>query len=273
MKKHKYKILVLSDLKKSTSKTLKSTVSLAKMIDADINFFYVKKPNEILEKENQLSANRLINQEYNLTEKKIQDLINPISKDYGVTINYAYAFGNIKNEIEKFINDCKPDIIVLGKRKSKTLSLIGDNITDFVLKTHSGAILIANKEIALASNQDLSLGMLNSIATTFNIDLIEDLIANTKEPVKSFKIIKNPNVSKKTDVTKGKKMVEYVFEHNDNTIKNLSRYLLKNDISLLCIDRVQDDNKTNLMKSDIKEVIKNLNVSLLFTGKQEYPLQ
>jgi nucleotide-binding universal stress UspA family protein len=242
MKKHKYKILVLSDLKESKSKTLLSTVSLAKMIDADINFFYVKKPNEILEKENQLSANRVINKEYYLTEKEIQNLITPISKDYGVTINYAYVFGNIKNEIEKFINDSKPDIIVLGKRKPKALSFIGDNITDFVLKTHSGAIMIADNESVL-------------------------------EPMKSFKIIKNQNTTKKTDALTGGKMVEYVFEHNVNTIKHLSGYLSKNNINLLCVDRVQNNKKTNLIKSDIKKIIKNLNVSLLFTGKEEYKLQ
>ena len=273
MKKHKYKILVLSDLKESKSKTLLSTVSLAKMIDADINFFYVKKPNEILEKENQLSANRVINKEYYLTEKEIQNLITPISKDYGVTINYAYVFGNIKNEIEKFINDSKPDIIVLGKRKPKALSFIGDNITDFVLKTHSGAIMIADNESVLEPNKAISLGVLNGKAPSFNMSFIDDLIANALEPMKSFKIIKNQNTTKKTDALTGGKMVEYVFEHNVNTIKHLSGYLSKNNINLLCVDRVQNNKKTNLIKSDIKKIIKNLNVSLLFTGKEEYKLQ
>ncbi len=73
MKKNKYKILVLADMKKSTSTVLKSAVSLAKMINGDIQMFYVRKPTDIVAKENQLSAMRTINKEYQKTEKKIQD--------------------------------------------------------------------------------------------------------------------------------------------------------------------------------------------------------
>ncbi|WP_445737119.1 universal stress protein [Mariniflexile sp.] len=266
MKKNKYKILVLSDLNKSTSKTLQSTVSLAKMINAEINFFYVKKPNEIIENDNQLSANRVINKEYTITDKDIQNLINPISKDYGVTINYTYSFGNVKNEIEKFILDKKPNMIVLGKRKSKALNFIGDNITDFVLKTHSGAVLIVDKHNTLEPGKKLSLGILNNMDTPFNMVLMDDLMANTQEPIKSFKIIKNTNTLKESDVPKDKNTIEYVFEHNDNIIKNLSNYLSKNNVNLLCVDR--SDNKKNPIKSDVKDVIKNLNVCVLLTGSQ-----
>ena len=39
MENNKYKILVLSDLKDTASTTLKSTIGLAKMIDADIHCF------------------------------------------------------------------------------------------------------------------------------------------------------------------------------------------------------------------------------------------
>ena len=47
MKNNKYKILVLSDLSKTTRNTLKSSISLAKIVDADINFLYVKKPTKL----------------------------------------------------------------------------------------------------------------------------------------------------------------------------------------------------------------------------------
>ena len=75
MKNNKYKILVLSDLKKSTSATLKTAVSLAKMIDGEIEFFHVKKPIDIVEKENQLSAIRTINENHTLIRKKIEKLL------------------------------------------------------------------------------------------------------------------------------------------------------------------------------------------------------
>ena len=104
------------------------------MINGEVELFHVKSATEIVESESQLSAVRNINEQYIVADKKIKGLLEPISKDYHLKVKYKYAFGNVKDEIEKYINKVKPDIIVLGKRKSKALSFIGDNITDFVLK-------------------------------------------------------------------------------------------------------------------------------------------
>tara|TARA_R110000868_G_scaffold210838_1_gene460932 strand:- start:1653 stop:2486 length:834 start_codon:yes stop_codon:yes gene_type:complete len=271
----KYKILVLSDLKNSASNIIKSTVSLAKMINADVELFHVKDPIKVIEKENQLSANRIINQQYNITQKKIQNLINPICKDYGVTINYTYSFGNVKNEIGKYIIENTPDVIVLGKRKSKALGFIGNNIMDFVLKEFLGVIVIVDNQNSLEPNKELSLGIFNGINSSINTRIIEDLIDHSQKPIKSFKILKNSNTLMEIDIPQDKKTIEYVFEYNDNTIKNLSNYLSKNNINLLCIDRGEknDVNKKNLIKSDIDDVIKNLNVSILITGGQDRKFQ
>ena len=104
------------------------------IIDADIDFFYVKKAIDVVNKENQLSAKRTINKDHFDTDKKIKNLLEPFSIDYNRTINFGFSFGNVKEEILKSIEKVNPDIIVLGKRKSSPLKIIGDNITDFVLK-------------------------------------------------------------------------------------------------------------------------------------------
>ena len=272
MKNNKYKILVLSDLKKSTSTTLKSSVSLAKMINGDIEFFYVKKPTEIVERESQLSAIRALNNEHNTTDKKIQKLIKPISKDYGIQINYKFSFGHVKNEIEKHIKAYKPDIIVLGKRQSKSFNFIGDNMANFVLKKHKGVVIIAAAENALEPNEKISLGVLNGIEKSFNIEFADDLMEYTQKPLKSFKIVNSSNTLKETQMPTDKKTVEYVFEQGDNAIENLSNYLSKNNINLLCMDRGEKKNKESLVNSDIKDVINKLNVSLLVTGEQKHIL-
>jgi nucleotide-binding universal stress UspA family protein len=271
----KQKILVLSDLEKFSSTTLKSAVSLAKMINADIDFLYVKKPIEIIGKENQLSANRVINQEYNKIEKKIQNLVNPISKQYGVTINYSFLFGNLKNEISKYIDDKQPEIIVLGKRKSKALHFIGDQITDLVIKKHDGIILITNEHNALEPNKELSLGVLNGSEDASDFDLVNHLIDHSQKPFKSFKIVKNSNEINSRPIQSNTKMVEYVFEQNENSISNLSNYLSKNNINILCIDREKKENKNGLyqINLNIKDIISKLNVSLLITGKQKFSVQ
>ncbi len=258
IKTHKYKILVLSDLSSSSRMVLKSTVSLAKMIDGSIELFHVKKLTDIVEIENQLSAMRTINQEQNVTSNKIRDLIAPISKDYDVNINHTFSFGNVKHEIEEYIKEHQPDIIVLGKRKSKAFNLIGDNITDFVLKKHNGVIMIAADKNPIEPNEAISLGVLNGLERSFNLDFADDLIGHTQKPLKSFKIVKNSNTSEEIQNPSDKKIVEYVFEQGDNVIKNLSNYLSKNNINLFCLDRGKKNANENL--------INKLNVSLLVTS-------
>ena len=106
--KHKYKILMLSDLRKSTSSTLKSAISLAKIINGDIEFFCVRKPTEIIEKDNQLSAIREINKNYIATETKIKKLIKTVSDSHGVNVNYKLVYGNVKGEIDNYISEYQP---------------------------------------------------------------------------------------------------------------------------------------------------------------------
>tara|TARA_R110002126_G_scaffold6305_5_gene33025 strand:- start:561 stop:1373 length:813 start_codon:yes stop_codon:yes gene_type:complete len=267
MKKNKYKILVLSDLNKATSTLLKSTISLAKIVDGSIDFLCVKKPSEIVEKENQLSAIRNINQEHFAMKKEIMNLITPISNEYNININHTLSYGNVKSEIGNYIKEHKPDIIVIGKRKSKMLNLIGDNITNFVFKKHSGVIMISANENALEPNKELALGLLNDMEDSF--EFAKYLIEHTQKPIKSFKVIKQSNTLKETTNVNNKENVEYVFEDNDNAIENLSNYLSKNNINLLCINRDKKTNDKYSMKSDINNVINKLNVSMLLTTNQK----
>lgn len=262
MKHSKYKILVLSDLNKTASTTLKSSVSLAQMIDADIELFHVKKYIDIVNRENQLSAIRTLNDEQITTKKKIEALIDPISKAYNVSINYNYAFGNIKEEISNHIENSKPDIIVLGQRDSNPLQLIGDSITRFILKTFKGVIMISSNENALVPNEKMALGVFNDSNKIFNTEFSKDLITHTKAPLKSFKIINSQKETEKSATVKEEKIIEYVFEQNAEVMNTLSSYLLKNNINLLCVDRAEEKTK-NRSEASLREVVSKLNVSLL----------
>lgn len=254
---NKYKILVLSDLK-STSKTiLKSTIGLAQMIGGNIELFHVKKPTDVVEKENQLSAMRTINADYNNTQKKIRDLILPLSKKHGIKINQKLIFGNIKNEINDHIEASNPDIIILGKRKAKKISLMGDSITEFVMKKHKGVVMIASDKNAIEPSKGISLGILNNVKQSFNMAFADQLLDNVEHPPKAFRIMKGIDGLKEEQSLKGNKIVEYVFEQNDNAISTVSSYLKKNNINMFCMDR----GKKNANRS----VIDKLDVSLLIT--------
>ena len=263
MENKKYKILVLSDLKESDSTMLKNTVSVAKMINGDIHFLCVKKPTEIVKKENQLSAMRSINEEHFSAKKSIENLIKPIAETYKVNISHSLTYGNLKNEIGSYIKEQQPDIIVVGKRKSNLLSLMGDNVINYVFKQHKGTIMVSGEENVLEPNNEFSLGLLNENNETFHF--AENLMEHTQKPLKSFKIVKNSN-SVKTSNFNNKKKVEYVFEDNDNAIKNLSNYLLKSNINLLCVNReIEKGSKAKQTKASVSNIINNLNVSLFFT--------
>lgn len=268
MKKNNYRITVLLDLRDSKGSILKSAAVLAKMIHGEIDVFHVRKPSDIVENDNQLSAMRTINSEHTLTDKKIRKLIAPISKDYGVVIRYSFVFGNVKNAIGDYLKENRPDIIVLGKRKPNLLKFIGDDIREFVLNTYKGTILIAPNKNPLKPNKEISLGILNSTESSINLEFSDDLLVHAQKPLKSFKFVKPASGSEDVHAPAAKNTIAYVFEHNDSAIKNLTKYISKNKIDLLFIDRAkkQTDDNVSLMVSDIKNLVARLNVALLVSN-------
>lgn len=267
MNNNKYKIVVLSDLKGSAAVTLKSAVSLAEMVGGVVELFHVKKPTDVVKRDNQLSAIRGINEKQLATEKNIEKMINPISKEFGVDIKYKCSFGNVKTEISNYIKESRPDVIVLGKRKPKLLKLMGDSISEFVLNTFDGIVMMTSDTNALKLDSELSLAVLNGAEQTCNIVFAEDLMSHSQKPLKSFKIMKNSSASSTVQTsTTNKKIVEYIFDEGDNAISNLSKYLSISKVNLLFVDR-SNNSTPNLMESDIQNVMDDLNVSLMI-GKR-----
>lgn len=261
MKNNKYKILVLSDLTKTTKNTLKSSASLAKMIGGTVDFFCVKKPTEIVEKESQLSAMRTINKEYFAIDKAIEKIVKPISDEFGVTITHNHTFGNVKNEIGDYISTNNPDVIVIGKRKSKIFGILGDNITDFVLKKFNGIIMIASDDNTVDISKHLSLGMLNEPLTDKNKAFTEKFISLSSNPPKVFKIHDKTNLTTESNSTILTETQEYIFDKGDNLIKNISNYLSKSNVNLLFVDREKES-----LKPNIKDVINNIDCTLILTN-------
>jgi len=267
----KYKILVLSDMKDTTANTIKNGISLAKIIDAEIHLFHVKKPTEVVGQESQLSAIRTLNRTYVSTDSEIQNMIEPISKDHNISISYSHAFGNLKNEISNTIKSYNPDIVILGKNKSKPFTFIGDNITDFVIKNFDGAIMIVDNANNIEPDKQISLGVLNSFDSSLNVTFSEHLMKHSEKPLKSFKILKNTTDFQQNDTKLDQNVTEYVFEHNQNSVKNLSGYLSKSNINLLFIDRATSDKKSqsNPISSNINDVISKINVSFLLSEQKQ----
>lgn len=269
MKKNKYKIVVFSDLKESLNNTLKSTIGLANMINGEIELFHVKKPSEVVKTESQLSAIRTINRESIAIDRKIQSIAESFAEDFGVKISCSFAIGNLKNEIDAYIREKKPDIIVLQRKKTRVLDFLGDNITQFVHQRHPGAIFIVDDKTILEPKKELSLALLDDGEGAANIELMDNLLTHTQKPLKSFKIVKNPSNLTPSKEYRGKKTIEFVFEERDDSIKNLSNYLIINNINLLCVGRTKKNpakkSNNSSINSDINAIVGNLKVPLLLT--------
>ncbi|MCF7567342.1 universal stress protein [Sabulilitoribacter arenilitoris] len=268
MKNIKYKILLLSDLKNNPDTIIKTTANLAKAIGGNIDLLHVKKPVDIVESDNQLSSMRTISRDYLKSKGHIDSIIKSV--DSAINISYGLTYGNVKREIEEHINKTNPDIIVLGKKKFSTLKVGGDKLTNFIIKTYKGIVLITSNDYVLGYNENLSLGVFNGFEQSSIEDISKKLVSLTKKPIKSFKIEKaEAALAKQKDNLTPKNTVEYIFEPNDQAVNNISSYMLKNKIDLLCINRDKINSKgikTDFGNIDLNNIMKKVNVSLLLTG-------
>lgn len=263
---NKSKILVLSDLKDSTEAILKSAIALAKILSADIKFFHVKKGTDVVDRDSQLSTFRTINEQHSLTKNSIGGIINSVSKTYGLKIDYSYAFGNIKNEIQDQLNAYQPDVVIVGRRKSR-LGLAGDKIINFVLKTYEGPVMVVNSKSTIEPDKALSMAILNGKSTGYSDAITNSLLQQAQKPLKLFEVVDKAGKHQGNGASSNNDEVEFVFERNDNTVSNLSKYLLKSNINLLYLNRKnKEQNNDGLKKSDIKDIISKIEVSILVSG-------
>lgn len=238
MNTSKHKIVVLSDLKDSTTTLLKTAISLAKKTNASIHFFHVKKPTEIINTDNQLSAKRAINSKFTQTNKEISELVSEFSKKYKIDITSSFTFGNVKNEIDTFLENTNPNIIVIGKRRNKGIVTLGDKISKHVLKKKGKTIIIATSENDLNPENEISLGVYNELEQQHKNDFINEIIENASKPLKKFNIIDSTEKSSNNQVTN----------------------VISNDVDLLVVDR--ETIKPKSTKS-FNKLLSNIDVSLV----------
>lgn len=166
MKTNDYKILVLSDLKESSNPILIYAAKLANEIDAKVELLHVKGISDILYSENPLTVNEKINDIHNLMNKKMVDYVQPVSKHDNIDIETTFAFGNIKNTIENHIKTTNPDMIILGKSKTKRFKWLNNSLIDFVRNIYDGVIFEATQHSLIDEDGNISLdnlGLKNNI--------------------------------------------------------------------------------------------------------------
>ncbi len=264
--KTKKNILVLVDLNDTTAEIIRSALIFAQILDANINLFHIKKPTKVIDTENQLSAFRIFTDEHKKLKTKAKTFINKLNNNENVKIDFSSAIGHPKHELKNYLEKNKTDILVLGKKKSKPVKFIGDDITELVLSNFNGPVLIVNSNKEDFSLNDLSLGVLNNQNLLFNFKFSQNLLKYIKGPITVFNFV-NKSKKIKPQQESGHKLVEYFFENSNNDIaQNLSNYLMKSKVNLLYIDRLLQEQKSSDYKSfDIKDIILNTDVSILLS--------
>jgi len=268
MERNKHKIALFTDLQGDISGVLKSAVSLAQMINGEIEVLNVTKPTSVIGKDNQLSAMRSLNREYILTDKRMKDLLSPIIDNYGVPVNYSSTFGNIKNEIDRYLRENNPDIIVLGRNKSKHFNTAENRIINFVLSVFKGTVLIVPHDKGLEPGMKLGIGSLNCSEAVFNSSFTEELLKHAKSALKSFNIVESSNNLPQTGSSLGRKTINYVFDQNENTVNNLPAYLSISNINLLFLEGGNKEKEDLSRLLTIYDMVRKSDINLLVTGEK-----
>lgn len=270
--KSKYRLLVLIDQTKSSYTALRNAVNLAKVIDAGIEVLYVKPPIQVVKQDNQIAVIRTLEEERIALKKAMQKLVNTISDSENIPVIYSFTFGNVIAEIQNHITKTQPDIVVIGKRKTKMINFLGDGLTSYLLKNHKGGILISGDEKNLKSYTNVSLGFLDDMSMSNEIEITQDLKKNSSKPFTLFKIKKTNSVKKKTSFLKSTEQegiintTVFEFEEGAGNSDSLSKYIEKNKVELLCIKRTKDlkpNKPLRLINTKIKQTINKINVPVL----------
>lgn len=271
--KSKYRLLVLFDHSKVAYSALRNAVNLAKVIDAGIDIFSVKSPIEVVRYENQLAAMRDIVEVRAKSKKKLRKLVNTISEEENIPVIYHFTFGNVASEIKDHIDKTQPDVVAIGKRKSKLFNFVGDGVTSSLLKNYKGAILISGSEEMSISSNNVSVGYLDDIFTEDRNNIAGELRRQTDGPIKVFKINTSGNdSSQEEDISLQNEELNStnttIFEFDDalDFSNSASNYIEKSNVGLLCVNKngpMTISNSLNAMSGQIQKTINKTKIPVL----------
>ena len=261
MKNKPYTIAVLTDLKDPNRHLLKNGIGLAKKLGGEIALLHVKKPADVVRSENALSARRSMHATYVQTDNALMQLSRELSGKHGIPVRHTVAVGNIKQEINDFLDAVKPDVIVLGKRKPQAFGLLGDRVTDFVLNRFDTPVMIASETVSLHPDQSPAIGQLNGDGSVLQSHLAAKLMEQTEHPLVTFRFVSGTELPAPEVTPAPAPKIEYVFDSNANARNNLARYISKCKLDVLFTERKPAKHWNRIAKA-----LKNSRTSVLMAN-------
>ncbi|MDC6363334.1 MULTISPECIES: universal stress protein [Flavobacteriaceae] len=229
----KYRISVVLDLSKNSDQVFINAVEMAKTINASIEVLHVKPAIDVVKRESQFSAIDTIYKDDRETRAKMHSLIQHVPVGEELPIAYTLVYGNVKNTVKEHLEQHKPDIVVLGKRRNR-LGLWADSLTDFVVSEAKTNVLIMGEDHKFHTFRDLNLGFFGNEMQLKGLEIIKDLKRDNDKPVRLFQI-KNQDASEPQQENLWKKTVSYVFTEGSNAMDGLVSYVARTNTQLLCV--------------------------------------
>ena len=226
-----FRLLVVFDQSKAAHVGLQNAINFAKPINGAIDILYINRLSNVKKTENQVAFLRELEEERQRVKLEMQKLVNLISETEELTIIYSYTYGNLIEEVQKHIQTTDPDMVVIGRQKKRFLNSFNTRKLNQLRENYDGLILLSGEKNNLSNTKNLKLGFLdeNEINTRFH--LIQELIKKTKPVLNVFTVFNKTNVKRKSTPKK----IIYEFEENGIVDSNITNYIHKNKIDLLCV--------------------------------------
>ncbi|OAB80356.1 universal stress protein [Cochleicola gelatinilyticus] len=263
----KCKVLVLLDLNDRSLNVLKSANRIAEIVDAEIEMFHVRKPTQIVKMDSNLSAVKDIKDHFVTIENELKKMGVEVFGNSNISGNHFHTFGNIKNEIEKHIRKTNPDIVVVGKKASKSPGFIGDKILPFLLKKFQGTVMVTDHDVVLNGMSKLKIGVLDNTPLESKSPYIKTLLENSEAPIHSYEISSGFKEDEDRTAQKKQEIVSYVFEKSDQSLQTISSYMNRSKINLLLVNRNSKigSNNRDFSISKLNDLVQTMKVPVLLS--------
>lgn len=257
MNTNNYNILVLTNFSEVATIALRNASKLAKLVNGKLQAHYVQPLQKFADEENQLSLGRNLRESDTQTLIKGQKLMKAIGEEEGVKISFSTESGNVKNCILNKLKNTNPNLVIIGKRTSNPLKLIGDRITQFLIDECSSSILIGGSNKELHSFSDLSLGFYGKTIEKDSVKIIESLL-HKPNSVKYFGIRDLMSKNQVGEVDSENKNTFMFPQQGMKAIEALTSYVAHANTDLFCIPM-----QTNAELQPVKEIVKRLDIPVL----------
>ena len=261
-----FRFLVVFDQSKAAHVGLQNAINLAKPINGAIDILCINQLSNIEKTENQVAFLRELKEMHQRIKLEMQKLVNLISDTEELTIIYSYTYGNLIEEVQKHIQMTEPDMVVIGRQKRGFLNSFNIRKLNQLRVNYDGLILLSGEKNNLSNTKKLKLGFLDEKEINNSFNLIQELIRKTKPILSVFTIFNKKNVKKES---KPKKVI-YEFEENDVVDSNITNYIHKNRIDLLCVRWSIKDSLRNFRDQNhvlTKKIITNTEAPILLLKK------